>query len=174
MRKIGMGFFLLLMIAGTALAQDVKTDYDHHANFSEYKTYMWIKRPTMQDPLMVSRVEDAINSQLQAKGWRLVNENADVGIAAHGATQQKQTLDTFYDGFGGGWGWRRWGGGLGEATTTTENYTVGTLLVDLFDTKTKQVIWRSTASATLSDKADKNTDKLNKAVDKMFKNFPPK
>jgi len=83
-------------------------------------------------------------------------------------------LNTFYDGLGGGWGWRRFGGGgFGEATTTTETYKVGTVVVDLFDTKTKQLIWRGASSDTLSNNSDKNIKNLDKGVEKMFKNFPP-
>src|SRR5258708_6938868 len=89
-------------------------------------------------------------------------------------TQNQQTLNTFYDGFGGGWGFRRFGGGgFGEATTTTDTYKVGTVVVDLFDTKTKQLIWRGSSSDTLSNNSNKNIKNLDKGVDKMFKQFPP-
>jgi hypothetical protein len=89
-------------------------------------------------------------------------------------TRDQQTLNTFYDGFGGGWGWRGFGDdGFGEATTTTETYKVGTVVVDLFETKTKRLIWRGSSSDTLSDKSDKNIKNLDKGVDKMFKHFPP-
>jgi hypothetical protein len=50
---------------------------------------------------------------------------------------------------------------------------VGTLVVDLFDTKTKQLLWRGTSSDTLSNNSDKNIKNLDKGVEKMFKNFPP-
>ena len=46
--------------------------------------------------------------------------------------------------------------------------------MDLFDTGTKQVIWRGTATDTVPDKPEKTAEKLNKAVEKMFKDFPPK
>ena len=104
----------------------------------------------------------------------MVDSGADVAVVAMEITRDQQTLNTFYDGFGGGWGWRRFGGGgFGEATTTTDTYKVGTVVVDLFDTKTKQLIWRGAASDTLSDNSDKNIKKLNESVDKMFKHFPP-
>ncbi len=60
-----------------------------------------------------------------------------------------------------------------EATTTTETYKVGTLVVDLFDTQTKKLIWRGTSSDTLSNKSNKNIQALDKGVEKMFKQFPP-
>jgi hypothetical protein len=63
--------------------------------------------------------------------------------------------------------------GFGDATTTTETYQVGTLIVDLYDTKTKQLIWRGSASDTLSNNSNKNIKNLNKGVQKMFQHFPP-
>ncbi|HWO39103.1 MAG TPA: DUF4136 domain-containing protein, partial [Candidatus Acidoferrum sp.] len=87
-------------------------------------------------------------------------------------THNQQTLNTFYDGFGGGWRWRGFGG-FGDATTTTETYQVGTLVVDLFDAKTKSLTWRGSSSDTLSNNADKNTKNLDKGVQKMFSHFPP-
>jgi hypothetical protein len=87
-------------------------------------------------------------------------------------TQNQQTLNTFYDGFGGG---RRWGGfgGFGDATTTTQTYQIGSLVVDLFDAKSKNLLWRGSSSDTLSNNADKNTKNLDKGVQKMFAHFPP-
>src|ERR1700693_3625803 len=154
-----------------SFAQQVKTDYDHNANFGQYKTYSWEKVQT-KDPLLVDRIKDAVNRALTAKGWTQVDSGGDVSVMAIEITQQQQTLDTFYNGFGGG---RRWGGfgGFGDATTTVETYKVGTLVVDLFDAKTEKVIWRSSSSDTLSDKADKNTKNLDKGVNKMFQHFPP-
>jgi hypothetical protein len=106
-----------------------------------------------------------------------VDSGGDISITAIEMTHDQQTLNTFYDGFGGGWGWRRFGGGgfggLGDATTTTDTYQVGTVVVDLFDTKTKQRLWRGTTSDTLSNNSSKNIENLNKGVEKMFRKFPP-
>jgi hypothetical protein len=163
----------LILFAGKASAQQVKTDYDHGANFTQYKTYSWEQVKT-KDPLDVDRIKSAVNAALTAKGWTQVDSGGDVSIVAMEITRNQQTLNTFYDGFGGGWGWRRFGGGgFGEATTTTETYKVGTVVVDLFDTKTKQLIWRGSESDTLSNNSEKNIKNLDKGVDKMFKKFPP-
>src|ERR1700688_2427383 len=162
---------MFFVLTAASLAQQVKTDYDHNANFGQYKTYSWEKVQT-QDQLLVDRIKAAVNGALAAKGWTQVDSGGDVSIVAMEITQNKQTLNTFYDGFGGGW---RWGGfgGFGDATTTTENYKVGTLVVDLFDAHTKTLIWRGSSSDTLSDKSDKNIKNLDKGVQKMFDHFPP-
>ncbi len=164
---------MMFLFAAKSSAQQVKTDYDRSANFGQYKTYSWAQVKT-KDALDVDRIKTAVNAALAAKGWTQVDSGGDVSIVAMEITRNQQTLNTFYDGFGGGWGWRRFGGGgFGEATTTTETYKVGTLVVDLFDAKTKQLIWRGTSSDTLSNNSDKNIKNLDKGADKMFKHFPP-
>jgi Domain of unknown function (DUF4136) len=165
---LSVAMFFVLTVASFA---QVKTDYDHNANFGQYKTYSWEKVQTT-DPLMVDRIKDAVNGALTARGWTLVDSGGDVCVMAIEITQNQQTLNTFYDGFGGG---RRWGGfgGFGDATTTTETYQVGSLVVDLFDAKTRNLIWRGSSSDTLSNNADKNTKNLDKGVQKMFAHFPP-
>jgi hypothetical protein len=168
--RVCFGFALLMLIANATFAQKVTTDYSKTADFTQYKTFMWIKEPKTTDPLMRERVINGVNSALAAKGLQLVTSNADLCIAAHNATKEERSLNTFYNGFGGGW---RWGGGFGSATTTVNTYEVGTLVVDIFDSRTKDAIWRGTSSKTLSDNPQKNADNLNKAVVKMFENFPP-
>jgi uncharacterized protein with gpF-like domain len=162
---------LILATLASGFAQNVKTDFDHQANFSQYKTYSWQEiKPA--NSLWDARIKAAVNAQLSAKGWTQVDSDGDVAIVAIKTTQTQRTLQTFYDGFGGGWRWRG-GGGFGDATTTEQDYQEGTLVVDLFDGKTKQIIWRGSAEGTLSDKAEKNEKNLDKGVAKMFKNFPP-
>jgi hypothetical protein len=159
----------VLLFSTAVFGQQVKTDYDRATAFGQYKTYSWEKVQT-QDALLVDRIKSAVNAELSAKGWTEAPSGGDVAIVAMEVTQNRRTLNTFYDGFGGGW---RWGGGLGNATTTVDTYEVGTLVVDLFDAKTKKLIWRGSASDTLSNKSDKNIKNLDKGVQKMFDHFPP-
>ena len=167
---------IALIFATASLAQHVKTDYDRAADFSHYNTYSWGKVHT-QDPLWVDRIKASITSALAAKGWTEVESGGDVSIMAMEMTEDHRTLQTYYDNFGGGWGWRRWGGGFGDgfgtSTTTEETYKVGTLVVDMFATNTKKLIWRGSASETLSRKSDKNIKNLYSDVRRMFDHFPP-
>ena len=168
LNSIFLSIAMLFCLTAASFGQQVKTDYDRNANFGQYKTYSWEKVQT-QDALLVDRVKTAVNAALAAKGWTQVDSGGDASIVAMETTQNRQTLNTFYDGFGGGWRW----GGFGDATTTTETYKVGTLVVDLFDTKTKNLIWRGSSSDTLSSNSDKNIKNLDKGVQKMFAHFPP-
>src|SRR5712664_2548782 len=113
--KIATSVGLMLLLACVSFAQHVKTDYDRSANFGQYKTYSWEKVKT-QNPLDADRIKSAVNASLGAKGWIMVDSGGDISIVAMEITKNQQTLNTFYDGFGGGWGWRRFGGGgFGEA-----------------------------------------------------------
>lgn len=170
MRKTSIAFLGVgLLGACLILAAKVTTDYSHSANFGQYHTYYWAKVKA-GDQLWEDRIQRDVDQQLAAKGWQRVPQGGDVAVTAFGSTQNEQTLNTFYDDFGG-WYW----GGFGEgmSTTTTETTPVGTLVVDLFDAHTKHLIWRSKATDTLSDKPQKNEKKLSDTIDDMFKKFPP-
>jgi uncharacterized protein DUF4136 len=158
---------VLLVFAAVAPAQDVKTDYDHHANFAQYHTYSWAKVKTT-DPLWENRIKEAVDHELQAKGWQRVDSDGDVAITAVGSAHDQREYQTFYDGLGG-WRW----GGFGETTTQVENYPVGSLVLDFYDAHNKQLIWRGVSSDTLTNNPEKNEKKLDKAVDKMLEHFPP-
>jgi len=166
---------LLLCTSLQVSASNVKTDYDHSANFSQYRTYSWIKVQA-GDSLWADRIEQDVDAQLAAKGWTRVESGGDASIAAFRSTQEQPTLETFYDGLGGGWGWRGRGGfgdGMGMATTTTVDAKLGTIVVDIFDSKSKQLLWRGRDSGDLSGNLAKNAKNLNSEISDLFKHFPP-
>jgi hypothetical protein len=169
-------FIALTMIlpATPIFAQQTTVDFDHTVSFARYHTYSW-HRVQMTDPLFVQRLKDAVDRDLKAKGWQMVPSDGDISIAAVGATRHRREYTTFYNGIGP-FGWRRgWGGGgFGESVTSVEQVKIGTLILDMYDTAAKQLVWRGIATETLSDKPEKNTEKLNKAVDKLLSKFPPK
>jgi hypothetical protein len=163
---------LIPMFAGVCLLlASVKTDYDHNANFSQYKTFSWISAKASND-IWAERITQAVDSQLSERGWTRLESGGDATVSAFGRTTVEQTLETYYTGLGMGWRWRGFGG-EGEATTTVENTPIGSLTVDVFDGQSKRLVWRGTSSETLSSKPDKNEKKLEKSVEEMFKHFPP-
>jgi hypothetical protein len=159
-----------IALTTAAFADHVAVDYDHGKNFNQVKTYSWSKVHTANS-IWDDRVKDAVDKKLVAKGWTQVPSGGDVSLIAVEKTTVQQQYDTFYNGFGGG---RRFGGGLGESTTSVDSYQVGTLIVSMFDGNSKQLVWRGASSSDLSGNPEKNTKKLDKDVDKMFKKFPPK
>ena len=174
----GVSLVLFVLSAKTGFAADVKTDYDRAADFGRYKTFCWQKVET-KNPLWIERIKTAVSAALTAKGWSQAESSSacDVAVMAMEIKRDHDSVNTFYDNFGsgwGGWGWRGFGaGGFGESTATTETYQTGTLIVDLFDAKSKSLVWRGSATDTLSDKSEKNIKKLQSSVHKLFEHFPP-
>jgi hypothetical protein len=155
------------MMATPVFASSVAVDYDHSENFAQVKTYSWSKVSTANS-LWDKRVEDSIDRELAAKGWGKVPSGGDVQVVAIEKTSVRQEFDTYYNGFGG----RRFGR-MGESTTSLEDYKVGTLIVSMLDGHSNQLVFRGSASNDLSGNPAKDTKKLDKDVDKMFKRFPP-
>lgn len=166
-------FALVLMLGLLGCpSKNVHTDYDHNVNFANFHTYSW-GTVTTSNPLYVQRIKDAINPDLQAKGWQLVPSGGDVTIMAVGSSQDQKVYQTFYNGLGAEdyyWGF----GGMGRSMTTVRSYKVGTLVVDMYDAKNKHIIWRGTASGDISNSPNENQQRFDKAIDQMLKNFPPK
>jgi hypothetical protein len=166
-KHIFIWLFVIATLPTVAMGAKVSADYDHSAKFSAYKTYSWTKVETANS-IWDARVKKAVDKELAAKGWTQVPSGGDVSVVAVASTRTEQQLNTHYNGFGG----RRFGG-FGDATTTVDKYKVGTLVIDMFDAGSKNLIWRASASDTLSGSPEKNTKNLNKGVQKMFSHFPP-
>lgn len=167
----------ILMLPAFAAAQDVKIDFDKAFNFQAVKTYSIKIGTTWGNDLSQRRVLTEIDEAIAAKGWKKAAEGeANIQVVLHGATQTKRTANTFYSGMGGGYGgygYRGFGGGMGSAQTVVNEYAVGTLIVDMFDAKTKSLVFRGIAEDEISDNPEKNAKRLEKASTKLFKNFPP-
>jgi hypothetical protein len=176
MKRMSMMFGSLLLLAGCASDPIVHTDHDPAADFSRYQTYAWRQQPAISNLLVKQRLIDAIDAELVKNGWTEVSEEqADVALVGNVATHEEQTIETFYGGPNwNGWGWRQdLDVGVGHNTSQIHSYTVGTLVLDIFDSKTLRAVWRGTAEGTVPDSPAKVNVAVQKAVDKMFLEFPP-
>lgn len=152
-------------------AQDVKYNYAPGTDFSKYKTYKWveIQGASHPDQLISDQIKQAIDSQLVSKGLAKTDaDSADMFVAYQIAVNQEKEWTA--TGMGRSVRW----GGMGTATSSTIN--IGTLVVDLYDAATKKPVWRGDATKTLNPSKDpqKNQERLQKAVAKLMKNYPPK
>ena len=163
--------FVLLLCVSTP-AQDVKYNFMPGTDFSKFKTYKWvpIQSNVHPDQITDQQIKQAVDSQLATKGLsKTESENADLYVGYQCAVNQEKQWDAYN--MGGPW---RFGGGMTQATSSTIN--VGTLAVDFYNPAAKQLVWRGTVTKTLDPGKDpqKNQEKLNKAVAKLLKDFPPK
>jgi hypothetical protein len=164
------------LVASCASGPLVQTDRDPAASFSAYRTFAWKQQPAISNPLLKQRVVAAVEAQLLGKGWRIVPEpDADVVLVGNVAARQEQSIDAFYDAAEWrGWGWRGYADATGGLRRIElRNYQVGTLVLDMFDSRTKKAVWRATAEGTVpTSDAHREKDALS-AVAKMFRGFPP-
>jgi len=158
---------LLLCFASTiAFAQQVSVNYDHNASFAQYHTYAWgsNNKNQIQNSILAQVAQQDINAAMQGKGLQMVQEsqNPDLILVASGGDR----LQTSYS----AWGMRGIGGGMGGISP--EQNVEATMIVSLYDAKQQSLIWRGIAQNTLNKNGNKNQEMVEKAVQKMFKQWP--
>lgn len=160
------------------VAQDVHTDYDRSVPFERYNTYC-IGKIHASNQIVENRVRGIIAGDLNRRGFQQSTAGScDMIVGAIGQVHMRQEYSTFYNGFGPGWGWGGWGVGWGwgwsggPSMTTVDQIPVGTLIIDVFDAKSKNLIFRGTSQQDISNNSNKNIDRTNKAVDRIFAGFP--
>jgi Domain of unknown function (DUF4136) len=173
--KIKLGIVgAVILTALCVAAQEVKTYYDHAYDFSQVKTFAVKIGTPWGNPTNEEYAKDEVAKQLTAKGWTQTPDesSANVLVVIHGATQDKKSLESFYSGTGvGNYGWA---GPAGVTSTREVEYRVGTGVVDIFDTKTKKLLFRGVGEDQISQKGEKNQKKIENGIEKMFTDFPPK
>jgi hypothetical protein len=172
---------LLLLVASSAFAQDVRYNFDKSANFASFKTYKWvvIKGANQLSDLPDRQVKAAVDAELAKKGLsKTEGETADLFIGYQAGVGQEKQYTSFDTGWGYGPGWYGagwYGGGGGMTTGTTSTIYVGQLALDMYSTAPKTLVFRTVASKTIDTEAkpEKQQKNLAKAVTKMLKNYPP-
>ena len=166
---------ILMGLGVAAFAQDVHFDYNRSANFSAYKTYQWVdyREVPVGDQILDQDIKRAVDAQLAGNGLRRVESDGDLRVGYQASISQEKQFDSFGGWGGPGWWGGPWGGGNTRVTTSTIE--VGNLVIGMFDPASKQLVWRGSASKTLDIKKDpdKNYRNLEKAMAKLFKNYPP-
>jgi Domain of unknown function (DUF4136) len=171
---------MTLLLAGTAMAQDVRYNFDKAVDFGSFRTYRWvvIKGASQLPDLPERQLKAAVDAELAKKGLaRTEEETADLYLGYQAAVGQEKEYTSFDSGWGYGPGYGGWygHGGGGMTTGQTSTIYVGQLALDFYATSPKALVWRGTASKTLDPKAkpEKQQKNLEKAIAKMLKNFPP-
>jgi len=184
-RFIFLAMAMLVLGVGAAVAQDVRYNFAQDVDFSKFKTYKWVelKGGDKINELTAKQIQAAVDSELATKGLQKTDaDNADLYIdmqTAIGTEKQFTSYNTGW-GYGPGWGggWYGYGGGMTSTTTTgsTSTIYVGQLGLDMYDSASKSLVWRGTASKTIDPKAkpEKQQKNITKAVQKLLKNYPPK
>jgi hypothetical protein len=164
---------LVILGAAVTLACSTMTtsvDYDHTVNWSNYKTFQIMEGTKAPTTFTQKRIDDGITQALTAKGWTATTTNPQILVYPHVVLSEQTQLNTMNM---GGFGYRGWGGmGGGMSTTTVQKIPIGTLIVDLVDPATKEMVWRGQAQDQVKANGE-SAETINEAMQKLFQNFPP-
>lgn len=173
---------LALYLQSCAPALKVTSDYDKAADFSRYKTYIidTLRIPAQVNQLNANRVLNAVKADLNKKGF---SESATPDMLVHIAfftkAGQTVTATSSYYGYGYGGYYRPyyWGGpagGMGYTTYDVNNYIDGSLIIDIADGQTKNLLWEGIGNKQMDQPSDDPEKAINSAVTAIMASFPPK
>ena len=170
---------VVLVIAVSCSTIRVSSDYDKTAGFSVYKTYSFTEQATNLpvDDINKKRILSAIETELAAKGFTKTETNPDVLIDLNIKTETKEAATATTTGGYYGRGYRYgYGAGMASTSINYENYTEGTLFIDMIDASRKQLIWQGRGTKTLDPDSSqkKREENINYAVKQIFMKYPPK
>ena len=176
-----------LFIVFTSLAAcssiSVTSDWDPGVDFSQFKTFAVLEESEQSiNRLIDQRVRTAIVAELAARGLRQVEipDKADLAIGYRITTEEQTSLHTVHSGWGSR-GYRssrhtHWRTPVATTSTTTQvNFTVGTLVIAVFQMDNKELVWEGSASGTVNPSRgpEQRKQRINDAVQRILKDFPP-
>jgi hypothetical protein len=159
-----------LLTAGLSQAQNVRHEFDRSTDFTQYSTYRWEKhpRPVDLDELTLTQLVAAFEAELRKKGLaKTESHSADLVIVYQCAVNREEEIIPFDGAWGVNYG--------GPPVSAKRTITVGSVVLEMFDGTKKQLVWRGIGRKTLNPKAkpDKRQQTIQKAAEKLLKNYPP-
>lgn len=167
---------LALLAAGGCSPFSINADYDTTTDFSKFRTWSWFSGPRPPAPdldgLTEQRIRNAIETQLPKRGLAKGAEGTDLLVAFHVSVTQRLEVTPTTMSYGYGWGHGYVGTSYGNEVRT---YDEGTLLIDLLDAKSKSLVWRGVARATVYRNASpqEREARVQAAVGAILEQFPP-
>lgn len=168
----------LTIVAAIALmgvwvaAQDVVAHYTSGYDLAKAKTFAIDVMTKWSNPTNEEYAKQAVIRQLTDRGYVQVTDpsSADLLVEIHGASKDKTSVNDFYtgtsmDNYG-------FSGPAGVTPSWETQYKLGSGVVDIFDQKTKRLVFRGVGEDEISMKGEHNQKKIDMSVDKMFKEFP--
>lgn len=187
MKRLNILWLLSILIMSGCSSVTVNSDYDKSIDFTQYKTLEFLGWAEESNKILnrfdQERIENAFRQEFMKRGFSVVESGGDITISLFLVVDQKTSVTAYTNhmnaggwGYGAGWGWHGGYGGVGMGTSTTSysenDYLEGTMVIDVFDTKSKKLVWESVGQKTIDDNpknADRNTAYV---AEKMMKPFP--
>jgi hypothetical protein len=153
----------------------VTNDYDHTANFSQYHTFRIVKLEQQYQALSQfnqTRVIDAVRAQMIAKGFTEA-ENADLLVNITSILKNQKEIVANSYGYGGGYRPYAWGGGNMSTTVNVQNYTAGSLIIEVASGATQKLLWEGVGNQDIDAPSSNPEKAITTTVTKIMASFPP-
>lgn len=179
-RNLISGLMLVLVLATLAgcSSMSVNYDYDNNVEWKSFKTYAWMPisggtdDPTGSLPnsqLLSQRIQSSVSYEMDQRGIA-EGDPADLLVVYHLGTQEKIQVTDW------GYNYSPYYYGYGGRNIDVYQFTEGSLVIDLVDAKTKNLVWRGTGTGTVNQKQrtpEEWQSDIDNVVHKIMKSFPP-
>lgn len=182
-------FIITIFITGCS-SLSLSTDYDDKIDFSSFKTYRWYEEKDddnktslkFTNSIMDQRIRETIDQQLQLKNYSKTNTGAVDFLVNYSVVVEDQVDVRTYNNYSGMYpGYGYYGRGMsvgygGSPETVVTYYKQGTLIIDIINPETDQLMWRGAADGRLPKSANREESDVlvQKYVTKILSAFPPK
>lgn len=170
----------VVVLCGFAVSAQTHSDFNKKFTFVQFASWNFAnERVNARDKFGFNEIWDNylrqdLTAEFVKLGFTHSDENPDLVIKYRLGTQERERVNVFYDDWPGYMyhrgGWVYWRGGLGWGTSTVfrTRYDESTLVVDIIDTKTGELVWRGYDRRTIDGKSEKT---LKKSVEKLMGRF---
>ncbi len=164
------------LLSGCSSSPNIYSNVDPEADFSRFSSYGFVENPATNnqdyESLETSFLKVAVAQHMDRRGYSY-SSDPDIRINFYLHTEEKlRTYSTpVAHGYYGYRDYNSWGGYTAE--TQVQQYTQGTLNIDLVDARGGKMIWEGVATGTLTDRDVQNMEQtLDAAVAQIFEQFP--
>ncbi|MGV3538296.1 MAG: DUF4136 domain-containing protein [Rufibacter sp.] len=180
---------LVVGFSGCAPSFNVSTDYDQATNFQQYQTWSWYQdQPIAKSDssrrystFLDKRIKTAVENEMARRGFKKASsrDQADMLLAYDLTIGNVQRVRPDYIsvpmiGYGYYYGYRyAYRYNRLYDNTTVQQYQEGTLILDIVDAQTNELVWRGTSETTGSERS-LNQEKVQEIVTHILAKFPPK
>ncbi|MCF8349496.1 MAG: DUF4136 domain-containing protein [Bacteroidales bacterium] len=188
MKKLLLPLVILFLVSCSSL--QVTNNYDKSVNFKSFTTfslYPWNKDlDKTVNAYDKQTIMDAVKSEMQRRGYQYVEKDGELIVSTFVILKNKTDYQAYtdhysgYAGYGGGWGYYGspwaygygWGPGFSTTTITSRDYVQGSLLIDIFELKTKKLIWQGIGTGEVDEDPATRDRNLPKSISHIFRRYP--
>jgi hypothetical protein len=168
----------ILVISACQSLPQIHALYDDTADLGTYRTFGFHPNLMVEgdeyDKLSTRYIKNAILDEMQSRGYRY-GENPDLWLNFSAYTQEKIRVVSTpepYPYYYFRYNYGVWPG-YPMNQTRVDQYTEGTLNIDVIDVRNKKLLWEGIAIGKLSKKTINNLEaKIDQAVALIFEKFP--